>query len=167
MPTVTKSVIVPHTARRMFELYIRTLAGVMPGQLALAVTLTVLGALTEGLGLLTLVPLLHLIGIDVQQGTVGQVAGWLAAGFGWLGLPQEELPHVGVFGMVAEVRGRAFRDDGLAPGVEHDAAVGDGEGPAEKCALPAARAAAAQSEAEGLKGAACGFGGHECCGPTL
>lgn len=73
-------------ARRTFDLYIRTLASAMPRRLALAITLTVLGALTEGLGLLTLVPLLHLIGIDVQ-GNVGQVAGWLAAGFGWLGLP--------------------------------------------------------------------------------
>jgi ATP-binding cassette subfamily C protein len=69
------------------ELYVRTLAGAMPGRLALAVALTVLGALTEGIGLLVLVPLLNLIGIDVQQGSVGRVAGAMAEAFGWLGLP--------------------------------------------------------------------------------
>ena len=59
----------------------------MPGQLALALILTALGALTEGIGLLVLVPLLHLIGIDVQHGSVGKVARSIAATFGYLGLP--------------------------------------------------------------------------------
>jgi ATP-binding cassette subfamily C protein len=68
-------------------LYVRTLARAMPGRLALAVTLTVLGALTEGVGLLILIPLLQLIGIDVQQGSAGLVARQVAAAFGWLGLP--------------------------------------------------------------------------------
>src|SRR5215470_11649632 len=72
---------------RAFDLYVRALAGAMPGRLALAVTLSILGALTEGLGLLTLVPLLQLIGIDVQQGSVGYVARSMAAAFGRLGLP--------------------------------------------------------------------------------
>jgi ATP-binding cassette, subfamily C, bacterial len=59
----------------------------MPGRLALAMVLAVLGALTEGVGLLILVPLLHLIGIDVQQGSVGHVANSMAAAFAWVGLP--------------------------------------------------------------------------------
>jgi ATP-binding cassette subfamily C protein len=67
--------------------YLRALARAMPGHLALAVVLTALGALTEGVGLLVLVPLLHLIGVDVEQGSVGQVARWVAAAFAWLGLP--------------------------------------------------------------------------------
>jgi len=72
---------------RAFSLYVRSLAGTMPRALLLAVTLTVLGALTEGVALLILVPLLHSIGIDVQQGNVGNVARWVAAAFGWIGLP--------------------------------------------------------------------------------
>src|SRR5262245_33714576 len=72
---------------RAFRLYVRTLAAAMPRALGLAVTLTVLGALTEGVALLILVPLLHSIGIDVQQGNIGNVARWLAAAFGWIGLP--------------------------------------------------------------------------------
>jgi len=59
----------------------------MPGQLPLALILTVLGALTEGIGLLVLVPVLHLIGIDVQQGSVGKVARSIATAFGALGIP--------------------------------------------------------------------------------
>ena len=53
----------------------------------LAISLTALGALTEGVGLLVLVPLLSLIGVDVQQGSVGRVASWMTAAFGWVGLP--------------------------------------------------------------------------------
>ena len=45
--------------------------GPCPRRLALALVLTVLGALTEGIGLLVLIPLLHLIGVDVQQGACG------------------------------------------------------------------------------------------------
>jgi ATP-binding cassette subfamily C protein len=70
-----------------FALYVRTLAGAVPRQTALAIVLTGLGALTEGIGLLVLVPLLSLIGVDVQQGSVGRVASWATAAFGRLGLP--------------------------------------------------------------------------------
>jgi ATP-binding cassette subfamily C protein len=59
----------------------------MPRRLVLATVLGALGALTEGIGLLILVPLLHLIGIDVQQGSVGRVASSMASVFSWLGLP--------------------------------------------------------------------------------
>ena len=72
---------------RPFALYVRTLAGAMPRRLVLATALTALGAMTEGVGLLVLVPLLDLIGINVQQGSVGRVAGSLAAVFDWCGLP--------------------------------------------------------------------------------
>jgi hypothetical protein len=37
----------------------------------------------EGLGLLTLVPLSQLIGIDVQRGSVGYLARSMAAAFSW------------------------------------------------------------------------------------
>jgi ATP-binding cassette subfamily C protein len=77
----------PRWVQRSFVLFVRTLADAMPGQLTLALSLTVLGALTEGIGLLSLVPLLHLVGIDVQQGSVGKVARSIAAAFGFFGLP--------------------------------------------------------------------------------
>ncbi len=44
-----------------------------------------LGAL-EGVGLLLLVPLLHLVGIDAQQGSLGGITAWFAAAFAAVGL---------------------------------------------------------------------------------
>ena len=55
---------------RPFALYTRTLVGAMPRQFAVAMTLTALGTVTEGVGLLVLVPLLSLIGVDVLQGAL-------------------------------------------------------------------------------------------------
>src|SRR5262249_42166814 len=77
--------------------YIRTLAGAMQGWLTWALILTVLGALTEGVGLLVLVPLLHLIGVDVQHGTVGRVARLVAAAFVRLGLPLNLISVLAVY----------------------------------------------------------------------
>jgi ATP-binding cassette, subfamily C, bacterial len=71
---------------RAFPLYVSTLAEAMPGRLAVALGLTVLGALAEVIGLLALVPLLHLIGVDVQQGSVGRIARLVETAFGWVGL---------------------------------------------------------------------------------
>jgi len=72
---------------RHFVIYVRTLARAMPGRLALGITLTALGGLTEGIGVLILIPLLELVGVDVQQGRAGHVARWVGAVFGWLGIP--------------------------------------------------------------------------------
>src|SRR5262245_27209629 len=76
---------------RHLAIYVRTLARAMPGRLAVGIALTALGGLTEGIGLLTLMPLLNLVGVDVQQGRAGYVARWVAGIFGWLGVPLELL----------------------------------------------------------------------------
>lgn len=93
---------------RPFAAFVRTLAAAMPGRLALAVALTALGALTEGIALLILVPLLRVIGVDVQQGSVGQVANWMAAAFGRLGIPLNLLSvlvlYVALIGVDAWIR---------------------------------------------------------------
>jgi ATP-binding cassette subfamily C protein len=86
--------------------YVRTLAGAMPRQLALATGLTALGTVTEGVGLLVLVPLLSLIGVDVLQGAVGRVAAGVAAAFDWLGLPLNLFSVLGVY--VALIAGSAW-----------------------------------------------------------
>jgi ATP-binding cassette subfamily C protein len=86
--------------------YIRTLVGAMPRKFAVAIALTALGTVTEGVGLLVLVPLLSLIGVDVLQGTVGRVAAWVARAFGWLGLPLNLFSVLVVF--VALIAGDAW-----------------------------------------------------------
>jgi ATP-binding cassette subfamily C protein len=59
----------------------------MPGRFALALILIGIGTLTESAGLLVLVPLLQVIGLDVQEGGVGVVAHWMRTVFGHFGLP--------------------------------------------------------------------------------
>jgi hypothetical protein len=56
----------------------------MPGRLAVALGLTLLGAVAEVIGLLAKVPLLRLIGVDVQQGSVGRIARLVETAFGWV-----------------------------------------------------------------------------------
>jgi hypothetical protein len=46
----------------------------MRGRLTLVTILAALGALTERVGLLVLVSLLQVVGIDVRQSAIGQVA---------------------------------------------------------------------------------------------
>jgi len=93
-----------------FALYVRTVAAAMPRPLALALALTVVGALTEGVGLLVLLPLLHLIGVDVQQGNIGRVVDSITAVFARLGLPLNLvtvlLIYVGLIAADAWVRRR-------------------------------------------------------------
>lgn len=57
--------------RHYFELLIRF----NPGKFGFTLSLMVLISLTEGVGLLLLVPLLQLVGLDVQQGALGEIAG--------------------------------------------------------------------------------------------
>ncbi len=59
----------------------------MPGQVALAVTLTVALALTEGVGLLLLLPLLQLVGFNTGQGTTGSITYYVASFFTLVGFP--------------------------------------------------------------------------------
>jgi len=61
--------------------YIATLLGVLPRHVALTVALTVSISLTEGVGLLLLVPLLQLVGLDMQAGSVGRLADSVSATF--------------------------------------------------------------------------------------
>jgi len=69
-----------------FTEYIKALLGFRSKNLALALALMVFISLTEGIGLLLLVPLLQLVGLDVQQGALGQIAGSIASIFSYIGI---------------------------------------------------------------------------------
>lgn len=66
--------------------YIFILTKLMPIKSALALALMVIISLTEGIGLLLLVPLLQLVGLDVQQGALGQIAGYISSFFSYAGI---------------------------------------------------------------------------------
>lgn len=68
--------------RHYFELLTRF----NPEKLGLTVSLMVFISLTEGIGLLLLVPLLQLVGLDVQQGALGQIAEGIASFFAYFNI---------------------------------------------------------------------------------
>ncbi|MBP1945479.1 ABC transporter ATP-binding protein [Methanobacterium petrolearium] len=66
--------------------YSRNLTQLMPRKVTIALILMVFLSFTEALGLLMLVPLLGLVGLDVGQGSLGQIAGLVSAFFTYFGL---------------------------------------------------------------------------------
>lgn len=89
----------------LYRLYLSTLLRVMLWKTALAVGLMVCLGLTEGIGLLMLVPLLQLVGLDVQQGAMGHLARFLASGFAALGLRPTLLSVLGVYVLIISLHG--------------------------------------------------------------
>ena len=66
--------------------YITNLTRLMPGKFVFVLALMVTVSLTEGIGLLLLVPLLQLVGLDVQQGALGQIASYISIFFSYFGI---------------------------------------------------------------------------------
>lgn len=64
-----------------FRLYMATLMGVMSWRVALALILMISLSLTQGAQLLLLIPLMQLVGLDVQQGSVGWLAEFVSSAF--------------------------------------------------------------------------------------
>ena len=76
-----------------FSAYLAALLGFSLKGVILTLALTVLLSMTEGIGLVLLVPLLQLVGLDVQQGTLGWFARPVRAMFAAIGL-QLTLPGI-------------------------------------------------------------------------
>jgi len=66
--------------------YVSTLIDFMAWKVALALGLMICLSLMEGISLLMLVPLLQLVGLDVQQGSIGRLAEFISSFFSALGL---------------------------------------------------------------------------------
>ncbi|MDO9045573.1 MAG: ABC transporter ATP-binding protein [Methanobacteriaceae archaeon] len=64
--------------------YLRLLINFNPEKFSFTISLMVLISLTEGIGLLLLIPLLQLVGLDVQQGALGQIAEIIASFFTYI-----------------------------------------------------------------------------------
>lgn len=67
-------------------IYTKNLTKLMPKNVALTLTLMVFLSLNEAVSLLILVPLLQLVGLDVGQGSMGQISVYISTFFGYLGL---------------------------------------------------------------------------------
>jgi len=66
--------------------FTKNLISLMPRKVALALTLMVILSLNEAVSLLILVPLLGLVGLDVGQGSLGQIDVLVSGFFSYLGL---------------------------------------------------------------------------------
>ena len=66
---------------KTIQKYLTTLINVMSWKVALALGLMVCLSLMEGISLLMLVPLLQLVGLDVQQGALGHIAEFVSSIF--------------------------------------------------------------------------------------
>ena len=65
-------------SKNPFLNYARSLIEDMPYQATMVIVLMIFMALSEGASLLLLVPLLQIVGLDVGQGNLGQIAGYVA-----------------------------------------------------------------------------------------
>jgi len=66
--------------------YLSNLINIMSWKVALALGLMVCLGLMEGISLLMLVPLLQLVGLDVQQGSIGRLAEFISSIFSAIGI---------------------------------------------------------------------------------
>lgn len=69
-----------------FGHYIHNLINLMSKKVAISILLMVIISFTEGISLILLIPLLQLVGLDMGQGSLDQIAGYISAVFAALGL---------------------------------------------------------------------------------
>ena len=84
--------------------FVGALVGVASWKLAFVLVLTVCVTLTEGVGLLMLVPLLHVVGLDMGGGAVGQIGGLITSIFETVGARPTLTLVLGLYILVISVR---------------------------------------------------------------
>ena len=89
--------------------YIKALTSFMPRKVILAISLMIFISLTEGIGLLLLVPLLGLVGLDVQQGALGQMAGFIASLFAFIGIEPTLIMVIAIYIVVITLNAFFYR----------------------------------------------------------
>jgi len=80
--------------------YIGALVSVMSWKAAVALLLMIFAGLTEGVGLLLLLPLLQVVGLDVQQGAIGQIGEFVASLFTTVGMHPTLIAVLGLYVLV-------------------------------------------------------------------
>jgi ATP-binding cassette, subfamily C, bacterial len=79
------------------RMYVATLIETMRWKVALALTLTLCRSVTQGAQVLLLVPLMQLVGLDVEQGPVSWIAELVASVFAAVGVPLTLITVLGTF----------------------------------------------------------------------
>ena len=87
--------------------YLRALIEVASWKLVFVLLLTICVTLTEGVGLLMLVPLLQVVGLDMGGGAMGRIGGLVASTFDAVGVPPTLLVVLGLYIVVISSRSLA------------------------------------------------------------
>jgi ATP-binding cassette subfamily C protein len=95
--------------KNKFWIYTGTLTKLMPKKFFVALLLMVLISLTEGLGLLLLVPLLQLVGLDVQQGSLGQITLLISELFTIIGIQMNLLSVLVIYVLITSISALLYR----------------------------------------------------------
>ncbi|MDP3035748.1 MAG: ABC transporter ATP-binding protein, partial [Methanobacteriaceae archaeon] len=69
-----------------FWSYLKLLTRFNPKKFSLTISLMVLISLSEGIGLILLIPFLQRVCLDVQHGALGQIAGIIASLFSYINI---------------------------------------------------------------------------------
>src|SRR5678816_3528073 len=80
-----------------FIVFCTRFAAAAPRQVLIATTLAIALGLTDGITALLLLPLLAATGVDIMQGAIGQLTGYVRAGFAWLHLQPTLGPALLIF----------------------------------------------------------------------
>ena len=89
--------------------YMATLVRVASWKVALALMLMVAVGLMEGIGLLLLVPLLQIVGLDVKGGSLDQIAQFISSVFGFAGITPTLVTVLATYVLIVIVRGSLHR----------------------------------------------------------
>jgi ATP-binding cassette, subfamily C, bacterial len=86
-----------------FRRYTVTLIEFMSWKIFVALALIICLTFTQGAQLILLVPLMQVVGLDVQQGSVGWVAGFVSSAFATVGLQPTLVPVLVIFVLVSSL----------------------------------------------------------------
>jgi len=89
--------------------YINTFFKMMPQKVLTAIILMVVISFTEGIGLVLLIPLLQLVGIDVQQGSIGQISAYVNSIFAAFNIQPTLVIVLGIYVLVISVTAILYR----------------------------------------------------------
>jgi ATP-binding cassette subfamily C protein len=85
---------------KILKKYLLILIKTMPWKVTLTIGLMVALSFMEGVSLLMLVPLLHLVGLDVQQGSIGQLAQFVSSLFSTIGIQPTLIAVLSIYVMI-------------------------------------------------------------------
>lgn len=89
--------------------YLTNFAGIMPRNITLTLILMVFISLTEGIGLILLVPMLQLVGLDVQYGSLNQIEQFIFSIFAFFSIKPTLINVLTLFVLIMGINAFMYR----------------------------------------------------------